>query len=234
MSAREEKEKENQLEEKPGIDERIEQLKKAGVTDNKKITQILYAEGYSTHEIMRRHLPLKALKKKPDDDESVMSAIGGTTKGPGYLEEFKTMIQQQISRSRQLTDVFYNVGLGALLAALRKSGIEIEDFRKIALTREGLQGALMKSGETIFKALEYYESDLVTKVEDERDEARAYASLLETRVGTLIKNLDPKLRLEKMIQTYLFSGNVVPETLLALIDKWLALEIGVVKLEMIA
>ena len=115
-----EEEEEEPVEEKPTIDERIDQLKTAGVTDNKKITQVLYSEGYSTHEIMKRHLPLKALKKKPEDDESVMSAIAGTTKGPGYLDEFKTMIQQQISRSRELTDVFYNVGLGALLAALRK------------------------------------------------------------------------------------------------------------------
>lgn len=220
-------------EERPTIDERIKELRDLGAS-NKTITQTLYEEGYSTHDIMKRHLPLKSLKKRPEDDSSVMGAIAGTTKGAGYLEEFKTMIQHQISRSRELTDVFYNIGLGTLLASLRKSGISIEAFRKIALTREGLREALEKAGETAFKALEYYESDLITKVETERDEARAYATVLETRVNDFVKQLDPKLRLEKMIQAYLFSGKVEPDTLMTLIDKWLEMETAEIKMEAIA
>ena len=92
----------------------------------------------------------------------------------------------------------------------------------------------MKSGETIFKALEYFESDKITAVETERDEARAYSSILETRVGELIKNLNPKLRLERMITAYLLGGNVEPSTLMGLIDKWLSIEVAEVKMEALA
>ena len=217
----------------PHIDERLEQLKAQGY-DKKEITQILYQEGYNTRDIMERHLPLKSLKRKPTDEESVMGAIAGTTRGPGYLNELKIMIQRQIGRSRELTDVFYNVGLGTLLASLRKSGMAIEDFRRIALEQGGLKEALEKAGETVFKALEYYESDLVTKVEDERDEARVYASVMETKVRALMKDLDPKFRLEKMILTYLLSGAPEPDTLMTLIDKWLSIELTEVRMEVIS
>lgn len=227
------KTREPKEEEKPTIDERIKELKAEG-KDPKEITRILYEEGYSTHEIMRRHLPLKSLKTKPEDDESIMGAIAGTTKGPGYLDELKMMIQNQIRKSRQLTEVFFNIGLGTLLASLSKAGISIDDFRKIALSEEGkgLREALEKAGETAFKAIEYYQSDLITKVEKERDEARAYASILETKVNEAFEKLDPKFRLEKMIQTYLFSGNVDPDILNTLLDKWLSMETAGLKLEL--
>lgn len=215
------------------IDERIKELEDQGAT-KETITQTLYEEKYSTQEIMKRHLPLKSLKKKPTSDAAAINAMGGTVKGTGYLQEFKDMIQQQISRNRELTDVFYNIGLGSLLAALNKAGLSMEDFRKIALKKEGLREALESAGKTIFKALEYYESDLITKVEDERDGARAYATILETKVKELVESLDPKIRLEKMVQAYLFSGNVEPDVLMALIDKWLAMEVAELKVEMIA
>ena len=218
---------------RPTIDDRIEQLREEKKS-NAEITQILYEEGYSTNDIMRRHLPLKSLKRKPEDVSSVTDAIAGTTKGPGYLDEFKTMIQQQISRSRELTDVFFNVGLGTILAALRKSGLSMEDFRKIALDKKGLREALQEAGETAFKALEYYQSDLITKVEAERDEARSYASILEVKTNELVQQIDPKLRLEKMIVTYLLSGRVEPDTLMSLIDKWMSMEMAEIKVGAIA
>lgn len=229
------KKEEKKEEPVPKIGERIKQLKGQGY-DNKEITSILYQEGYNTKEIMEHHLPLRTLKMKPSDDESVMGAMAGTTKGPGYLDELKRMIQVQIGRSRELTEVFYNIGLGGMLAALSKSGIGMDEFEKIALKQEGLRDALRTAGETIFKALEYYQSDLVTKVEAERDEARAYAATMEATLEDLNKELDPKLRMEKMIYTYLLSGASEPETLITLIDKWLGMELselGKVKLEAI-
>jgi hypothetical protein len=218
---------------RPMITDRIEQLKKLG-KNNAEIVVTLYDEGYSTKEIMEQHLPLKALKAKQEEraDSQIMGIIEGTTKGTGYLNELKGMIRSQISRSRELTEFFYNVGIGTLLASLRKSGIGIEDFRKIALEQEGLKKALTAAGETAFKALEYYQSDMVGKVEAERDEARAYASVLETRTGEFVKQLDPRFRLERMIQAYLLSGNVDADTLTTLIDKWLSIEVADVKLEL--
>ncbi len=122
--------------ERPTIDERIRELREIKTVDNE-IVKILYEEGYSTQDIMKRHLPLKALKKKPDAETKVMSVLSGPVKGTGYLQEFKDMFQQQISRNRELTDVFYNIGLGSLLAALNKAGLSMEDFRKIALKKQG-------------------------------------------------------------------------------------------------
>ncbi len=75
---------------------------------------------------------------------------------------------------------------------------------------------------------------MITKVETERDEARAYSTILETKVKELVESLDPKIRLEKMVQAYLFSGRVEPDVLMSLIDKWLAMEVAELKLEMIA
>jgi len=222
-------------EEKPPIDDRIAELREQGYS-NREIVRILYEEGYSTHDIMKRHLPLKALKSKerPERTDSLfMGALEGATKGVGYLEEFKEMMRRQIARSRELTEFFYNVGLGTLLASLRKSGMSMEDCRKIAIDQEGLKEALRRAGETAFKALEYYDSDLITKVEAERDEARAYASLLETKLEELTKNMEPKVRLERMIHTYLLSGNVDADVLTRLIDKWLSLEMGELKSRMV-
>jgi len=144
------------------------------------------------------------------------------------------MIRQQIGRTRELTEEFYNLGLGVLFASLSKSGMSMEDFRKIAMQEGSLREAFKKAGETAFKALEYYQSDLVTQVEKERDEARAYSSVLRTRVDELVKQLTPRIRLEKMIQTYLFSGNVQEATLMSLLDKWLEMEAVEAKMEAIA
>jgi len=216
---------------KPTIDERIAELEVEGKTRGEMVL-ILYAEGYNTREIMERKLPLKALKARPESEDSIMGAIAGTAKGSGYLDEFKTMIRSQISRSRELTEVCSDVGMGVLLAGLSKSGVTMDEFQRIALKREGLREALVRAGETTFKALEYYQSDLVSKVEEERDEARAYSSYLAAQWEDIAKQLDPKFRLEKMIHTYLLSGGADSAVLISLIDKWLSIEMGAVKLEM--
>ena len=216
---------------KPTIDERIAELETEGKTKAEMVL-ILYGEGYNTREIMERKLPLKALKTRPESDDSIMGAIAGTAKGSGYLDEFKTMIRVQISRSRELTEVCSDVGLGVLLAGLAKSGVSMAEFQSIALKREGLREALVRAGETAFKALEYYQSDLVGTVEGERDEARAYASLMEGKLDELAKHMDPRLRMERMIHTYLLSGGSDTEILTSLLDKWLAMEVTDVKLEL--
>jgi len=71
------------------------------------------------------------------------------------------MIRAQISRSRELAQICTNVGLGVLLASLKKSGLSIEEFRNIAMESGFLKEALQKAAETAFKALEYYESDKI-------------------------------------------------------------------------
>jgi len=211
------------------IDDRIKQLTEAGVTDKNQLVLTLYQEGYSTHLIMKRHLPLKALKRKKEKQEqSVLGAIEGGVKGPGYLEEFKNMIRSQISRTKDLTDEFYNLGFGVLLASLQKSGLTVEEFRKIVTKEGSLKAAFKRAGETAFKALEYYQSDLVTNVEKERDEARAYSAILESRIAEVKRNIDPKVRLEKMIYNLvLLSGTVKidPNALSDLLDRWLRLEV---------
>jgi len=210
------------------IDERIEELREQGLSKSD-IVLALYDEGYNTKEIMKRGFSLRHLEKRKAmvSDHDLMGAIRGGVRGVGYLEEFKDMIRHQISRSRELTEHFSNIGLGVLLASLAKSGVTMEEFRKIALDQEGLREALRRAGEAAFKALEYYQSDLIAKVEAERDEARAYASVLEATIEKMKKGLDPRLRLEKMIYNLvLLSGTtkVDPNTLSTLIDKWLRLE----------
>lgn len=217
--------------EKPTIDKRIEELKKDGNTPEEMVL-VLYKEGYNTVDIMKHHLPLKALKQAKEPEEQVQDVIAGSSKGPGYLDEIKTMVRREISKSRELTEFFYNLGLGVLLASLSKSGVSIDEFRKISLEQSNLQGALQRAGETAFKALEYYRSDLIPVIEKERDEARAYVSVLESKVDQLLNSLDPKLRLEKMIYSLVLAGGVDQKSLDPLIERWLNMEIPTVFTEM--
>lgn len=213
---------------KPSIDERIKQLEEEG-KDKREITVKLYEEGYNTLDIMKRHLPLKALKKSKESGEpAVLGAVEGAVKGTGYLQEIKDMVRLQIGRTRELTDEFYNLGLGVLLASLSKSGVTIDEFRKIASQQGPLREAFKRAGDTAFKALEYYQSDLITRVEAERDEARAYGSLLEVKLEDVKRRIDPKVRLEKMIYNLvLLSGTVKmdPDALTGLVHEWLDLEV---------
>lgn len=214
---------------KPNIVDRIKQLREQKKS-NSEIAVILYDEKYATTEIMKQRLPLAALRtRKKAQESSVQDTIAGSSKGPGYLDEFKGMIRGQINRSRILTETFSNVGLAVLLAGLSKSGVSMDDFRKIVGSPEEMRVALEKAGETAFKALEYYQSDLITTVEKERDEARAYSTILETQAEDLVKQLDPRVRFERMIQAYLFSGRCEPEPLITLIDKWMAMEVTGIK-----
>ena len=213
---------------RPPIDERIQQLEAGGKT-KQEITLKLYQEGYSTHEIMKRHLPLKKLKRTiPREESSLQGAVEGGVKGTGYLQEIKDMVRSQVGRTRELTDEFYNLGLGTLFAALSKSGVSMDEFKKIVTQQEPLREAFRSAGETVFKALAYYQSDLITRVEEERDEARAYASLLDASLADVKRRIDPKVRLEKMIYNLvLLSGTVKmdPDTLTSLVHEWLDIQV---------
>jgi len=210
----------------PPIEERVKELRAEGLSEADIVLR-LYDEGYPTHDIMKMGFSLRHLarRRKMEEGDMMASLEGPAGRGEGYLAELKTMIRSQISRTRELTELFYDVGLGVLLAALRKSGMKIEDYRKIALERGAIRDALKMAGDTAFKALDYYESDVVTKLEEERDEARVAYSLVAAQLKELTESLDPKIRLEKMIHTYLASGNVDANVLTTLIDKWLSIEV---------
>jgi hypothetical protein len=177
-----------------------------------------------------------ATSEKAEDarDRTIMTLIEGAVRGEGYLQELKNMIRAQISRTREFTELCYNVGLGVLAAALSKSGINIDEFRKITKDEGPLRDALMTAAETAFKALEYYQSDVIKKLEEERDEARVAYSYVSAQLKSLMKEMEPKLRLERMINNYLLSGNVDPNVLTTLIDKWLAIEITEMRKELVA
>jgi hypothetical protein len=61
------------------------------------------------------------------------------------------------------------------------------------------------------------------------DEARVAYSIISAKVKRLGEALGPSLSVEKMIHTYLVSGNVDPNVLMALMDKWLVLNFEAVK-----
>jgi hypothetical protein len=210
----------------PPIEDRVKELRAEGLSEADIVLR-LYDEGYPTHDIMKMGFSLRHLAKRRKMEEGdVMASLEGPAgRGEGYLAELKTMIRSQISRTRELTELFYDVGLGVLLAALRKSGMKIDDYRKIALERGAIRDALKVAGDTAFKALEHYDSDAIGKLEEERDEARVAYSLVAAQLKELTESLDPKVRLEKMIHTYLASGNVDASVLTTLIDKWLSIEV---------
>jgi len=210
----------------PPIEDRVKELRAEGLSEADIVLR-LYDEGYPTQNIMKMGFSLRHLarRKKMEEKDLMTTLEGPAGRGEGYLAELKTMIRAEISRTRELTELFYDVGLGVLLAALRKSGMKIEDYRKIALERGAVREALKTAGETAFKALDYYESDTISKLEEERDEARVAYSLIAAKLKELTESLDPKIRLEKMIHTYLASGNVDANVLTTLIDKWLNVEV---------
>jgi lambda repressor-like predicted transcriptional regulator len=210
----------------PPIEDRVKDLRAEGLSEADIVLR-LYDEGYPTHDIMKMGFSLRHLarRKKMEEKDLMTTLEGPAGRGEGYLAELKSMIRAEIGRTRELTELFYDVGLGVLLAALRKSGMKMEDYRKIALERGAVREALKAAGETAFKALEYYESDVVSKLEEERDEARVAYSLIAAQLKELTESLDPKIRLEKMIHTYLASGNVDASVLTTLIDKWLNIEV---------
>lgn len=220
------------------IDKRIAELKKAGKS-KKEIAQTLYKEGYSTRQIMKKGYALYYLsgmgKRKDnrseegDGDDRIQSMLEGAVRGEGYLSEWKEMIRHLTSRTRELNQFCYSLGLGALTAALSKSGLSIDNFKLLVSEDQKLKKVFESAAETVFKALEYYKSDLVSRVEEERDEARAYASFLEAQLDELKRNIDPRLRLEKMIYNMVImsaSTKIDPRVLSVLIEKWLELEVS--------
>jgi len=223
----------------PPIEDRIKELEDAGI-EKKEIVNTLYEEGYLTKDIMEQGLSLRYIRKKEDvSDETIQAIIAGVPgKGLGYISEWKELVRNQMSRSRQLTEVFYDLGLTILLASLSKSGLSIEEFSKIFSAEGKLKDALTTASETAFKALEYYEADAMSKLEKERDEARAYSIFLENSMDQVSKELeqalDPKLRLEKMIYNMvLMSGStdIDPQALRVLLDRWLTIEIRLPSLQ---
>jgi len=223
-------------EERIPFEERVKELEASGIP-KKEVCRTLILEDYNPRLLVTKFggLYAKVMREikseRVKEDTSFMATVAGTTRGPGYLDEFKDMIRHQIGRSRELTEIFYNIGMGTLLASLSKSGMSMDAFRAIALKQTGLKEALEQAGATAFKALEYYQSNLITTVEKERDEARAYSTVLKTQVEELLKNMDPKFRLERMIQAYLLSGGVDANILMTLIDKWLAIEWEEIRIE---
>jgi hypothetical protein len=169
------------------------------------------------------------------EEERVQAAIAGTTRGTGYLQELKEMIRAEIGRTRELTEAFYDYGISVLLAALSKTGTSMEEFRKVAKGEVSLKTALSKAAETVFKALDLYQSDVVQRfeeriraLEEERDEARAayaYAVAKMREVTRAVERcVDPMVRLERVIMAYLAGGNVDPNVLAVLLDRWLGIE----------
>jgi hypothetical protein len=213
---------------KPDIDTRIKELEEEGKT-KEQIVLILYEEGYSTTEIMKRHLPLKSLaSQKERSEETDMGLVAGPTKGTGALQEFKEMFRAQIAKTREFQEAFYSLGMGTLFASLSKAGLSVDDFRQIAHDDNKMREAFKKAGDTVYKALEYFHSDLITHVEEERDEARSYAALLDSRIAQLKRDLEPKMRMEKMIYNMvLLSGSVKidPDALGKLLETYLELQV---------
>jgi hypothetical protein len=166
------------------------------------------------------------------EDEQAQVAIAGPTEGMGYLQELKDMIRAEIGRTRELTEAFYDYGISVLLAALSKTGTSMEEFRKVAKGEVSLKTALSKAAETVFKALDLYQSDVVQRfeeriraLEEERDEARAtYAhavAKMKELARVVERFLEPLLRFERLIIFYLASCKVNANVLAMLLDKWL-------------
>ena len=223
----------------PPIEDRIKQLE-AERKEKRDIVNILYTEGYLPKDIMSQGMSLRYIRKKTDVDDNTIQAIiaGVPGKGLGYIAEWKELVRHQMSTSRQLTNVFYDLGLTILLASLSKSGLTIEEFSKIFKEEGQLRAALTTASETAFNALEYYKADAMSNLEKERDEARAYSILLEDSMDKVSKELeqalDPKLRLEKMIYNMvLMSGStpIDPQALQTLINSWLTIEISLPSLQ---
>jgi len=189
----------------PPIKSRIAELKKEGITDRKELAHALYSEGYPTTEIMHARLPIKGLKGRTAarsgklDDDSTQAIIASGTRGTGYMQELKDMVRRQVSLSSEFASACTNAGIQVVLSALRRTELKPEELRRVFTDKDNLKDVVGKATETALKALEYYDSDRITEVESERDEARAYACLLEAQIDDIKRRLDPKFRLEKMI-----------------------------------
>jgi hypothetical protein len=228
---------EEEKDKKPPIEIRYKELEEQGL-GKREIVKILHQEGYSTFEMMHTlHLPIQYIKEpKGETEEGIMRELGGpTSRNKGYLMELQDTFAHIIMKDKELTKSFYSMGIASLFAALQKSGLSMDDFRKIAADVPGKEGdvnksaiemALQRAGETIFKALEAYNADIIPKIEAERDEARFYASKLELQLEEINKKLEPRQSLENMIYKLAMLGgtNMNPAIITDLIDKWLQMQ----------
>jgi hypothetical protein len=117
-----------------------------------------------------------------------------------------------------------------VFAALKKTNLATEGLRKIFANKEALTDAVSKAAETALKAIEAYDSDAMRRVEEERDAARAAYAFAVAKLKRLEKALDPALRVEKMIHTYLLAGNTDHNVFSLLMDKWLELRLEMIRM----
>lgn len=176
--------------------------------------------------LYEEHKPAEKPTPGVSPEVTLMKGLQGSTKGPGYLQEFKEMIRAQISKSSELTQFCFNVGLAVLLAALGRSKLNSQEYKRIALNQGSLKDALQRAAETAFTALESLDVDIVKKLENERDEARVMVTRLEIKLEKLLKAVHPKLFLERLIQTCLLCGNADPRLIHDLVQKWLSIKIA--------
>jgi hypothetical protein len=217
---------------RPPIEERIKELRKEKL-NNFDMAQVLYKEGYPTQQILKAGLPLRKAGRKVSEGDELVEKLASSTKWPGYAEELKELIRKQISLSREFAEACTEAGVQVVFAALKKTNLATDDLRKIFTNKEALTDAVSKAAETALKAIEAYDSDAMRRVEEERDEARAAYAFAVAKLKQLEKALDPALSVEKMIHTYLMSGNVDPNVFSQLMDNWLELRLNIVKMEAI-
>lgn len=221
----------------PPISERIAELKKEKLS-KREIAQTLYNEGYPTSEMMRNGYPpvlLSSRRSKENlSDESVQAALRGATRGPGYLNELKSMIQKQISLSREFAESCTTAGVKVLFAALKIGGVNEEDISNITKDVGTLENVVNKATQAALKAIEYYDMEHIKRLEDERNEARAAYSLVAAQLRELQRNLEPRKTLERLIHSYIVSGNTDGNVLTALIDKLLSMEMHELQSEVLA
>jgi len=221
---------------RPPIDFRLQELRDLGV-DDKEAVRALHEEGYSTHDMMVIGLPVKSAfsEQRDSSEEGAMSQVQGRVRGEGWLEEVKNLVRYQVFRTREFTEFFYNVGLASSLAAIKKSGVKLEDLEKLTASKTGdLMGTLSQAPKTIFRALEAYDADMIPKLEQERDEARFEAINLAAQMDELKRKMEPMYRLENMIYKLSMlsaTSKVDPTVINELLDRWLSMQFPVIEAE---
>lgn len=204
----------------------IEDLKERGVPEEEWEENV---RREVTQAAVLSHLfkkPGKAFAKV-QDDEGVQAAIAGPQgRREGYLAEQKELIRKVFSRNRELIEFTNDLGLTVLLAALSKTGLTAEGFQKIFQGKENLRDSLNKAGDFCFTAIDTYGTDVVMKLEKDRDTARGQVIVLEQLISKARQEFDPAYRLELMITNLILSSGTTqidPQALDILVDKWVRL-----------
>lgn len=216
-------------EERSSFEERLKELE-ASEMNKHDICRTLVLEDYNNRLIVAKFggLYAKVVREikaeRGTEDESHLGALAGTAKGEGYLDEQKARIRFEFSRDTVVMKFVVDLGWAAFLAGLSKAGIPPDNLRMVASDPESFSKVLMPIRETVCNAIKYYQSDAVSKVEGERDEARAAYTIVRSQLEDLAKGLTPGIRLERMITAYLLSGNVTPEVTVELVERWINME----------